>query len=436
MVDHSDIRISSRFPLRLPGGWRARLAAVRWILITAGILMLVLALANRLSQWEALIGFIAVALVAFTVPFRVEERRHHAEVTQASEQSFDIAVSRFVDALSWPCIVIDERNLVHQANAEALHRFPKLEAGRPLAFALRNPALLRGLEMCRETGRAQAVQLQLSQPNAAWYEATLAPLSTATPDSAADRDWLVIALSDVTAQNRAQAMRADFVANASHELRTPLTSLIGFIDTLQGPAANDRDAREKFLGIMRSQAERMARLVNDLLSLSRIEAHQHLSPTGTLDLVSLTNEVIEGIAPLAEAQGVKIETDIGLDAARVSGERNELYEVVENLIDNALKYGGEGGRIAVNLGPASRPGFDFQLTVTDSGPGIAAEHVPRLTERFYRIDVESSRQKKGTGLGLAIVKHVVNRHRGLLTIRSQLGVGTTVEVLLPSAREG
>jgi two-component system phosphate regulon sensor histidine kinase PhoR len=202
---------------------------------------------------------------------------------------------------------------------------------------------------------------------------------------------------------------------------------VGFIDTLLGPAAKDEGARERFLNIMRQQAGRMTNLIDDLLSLSRIEMRQHMRPTGSVDLATLLREVSEGLESQAAEAGVKIEIAAG--EAAVTGDRNELYEVFENLIDNAIKYGGSGGVVEVAIGPG-RAGYDYTVSVTDHGVGIEAQHVPRLTERFYRVDAESSRKKKGTGLGLAIVKHIVNRHRGLMTIKSKPGEGTRVEVLL------
>nr|WP_248307246.1 MULTISPECIES: ATP-binding protein [unclassified Devosia] len=226
-------------------------------------------------------------------------------------------------------------------------------------------------------------------------------------------------------------MRSDFIANASHELRTPLASLLGFIDTLLGPAANDPAARERFLGIMRGQADRMSKLVDDLLSLSRIEMHQHIRPTGTIELAGLLREVRDGLQTQAEAAGLDIVLSLPEGPARTIGDRGQLYEVFENLIDNALKYGSGGKTVEVVLLPANKLGFAHMVSVVDHGPGVPPEHVPRLTERFYRIDAETSRKRKGTGLGLAIVKHIVSRHRGQLSIRSELGQGMRVDVLLP-----
>ena len=242
---------------------------------------------------------------------------------------------------------------------------------------------------------------------------------------------LVITLQSLTEAKRLESLRTDFIANASHELRTPLTSLVGFIDTLLGPAANDKEARERFLGLMRGQAARMAKLIEDLLSLSRIEMRQHMRPTAPVELGGLLREVVEGLSKLAEDSKTRLNLSLPEAPVAVSGDRDELYEVFENLIDNAIKYGADGDTIDISLSPdAGRPGFDVRVSVVDHGIGVAPEHVPRLTERFYRVDAESSRRKKGTGLGLAIVKHIVNRHHGQLAIKSEPGQGTRVDVLL------
>jgi two-component system phosphate regulon sensor histidine kinase PhoR len=224
-------------------------------------------------------------------------------------------------------------------------------------------------------------------------------------------------------------MRVDFIATVSHELRTPLASLAGFIDTIAGPARNDAAARERFLGIMRDQAGRMTRLVDDLLQLSRVELNEHLPPTDAVDLGALVAHMAEIMAPLARERGVSIRLDIAKDLPNVRGDRDQLLRVAENLIENAMKYAGRGD-VVVRV--RQEEGRAVALSVADQGPGIAPEHIPRLTERFYRVDEAESRARGGTGLGLAIVKHVVGRHRGRLSIESELGKGTTVRIQLPA----
>ena len=329
--------------------------------------------------------------------------------------------SDFADALPDPCVIIDHRSVVRHRNKAAATEFPALAPAALLTAALRSPPLLSAIDEARRTGEHRSVELHQTVPTETWHRAHVAPLSDAS-------GMMVLTLQSLTSHKRTDQLRSDFIANASHELRTPLTSLVGFIDTLLGPASNDEAARERFLGIMRQQAARMSNLIDDLLSLSRIEMRQHMRPTGTVDLGVLLREVSEGLESQARDANVKIAVSAD-DGATVTGDRNELYEVFENLIDNAIKYGGDGGQVEVTLG-AGRGGYDHLIAVVDHGAGIEAHHVPRLTERFYRVDAESSRKKKGTGLGLAIVKHIIPRHRGQLMIKSAPGQGTRVEVQL------
>jgi two-component system phosphate regulon sensor histidine kinase PhoR len=340
-------------------------------------------------------------------------------------------IGSFADALGDPCLILDRRALVVYRNAAAAGQFPDVLAGRPLAFALRQPVLLAAVEAARRTGAAQTIEMHQTVPNETWHKVTVAPLGAGQPGDGGPAA-LVVVLQNQTEARRIDALRTDFIANASHELRTPLASLVGFIDTLLGPAARDAEARARFLAIMRQQAGRMSKLIDDLLSLSRIEMRQHVRPTEMVDLAVLLREVADGLLGRAAEDSVTLEVTMPEGPAQVTGDRDELYEVFENLIDNAIKYGGSGSVVEVELRAAEkRPGFAYLVSVVDHGAGIPAEHVPRLTERFYRVDAESSRRKNGTGLGLAIVKHILNRHHGLMAIRSAPGEGTRIEVLLP-----
>jgi len=245
---------------------------------------------------------------------------------------------------------------------------------------------------------------------------------------------LLVTFRDLSEASRIEKTRTDFVANASHELRTPLASIIGFIETLQGPARNDPAAQERFLAVMAMQAQRMKRLVDDLMSLSRVEMHAHVMPRNEVDLNLVVEHVREALEPLARQQEVRLAVTPLDQPAVVLGDRDELVQVVQNLVHNAIRYGRMGGSVAVAIKPVRRgTSRKLQIVVTDDGPGIAAQHLPRLTERFYRVDVAASRKKEGTGLGLAIVKHVVNRHRGEIDIHSELGKGSIFTVSLPEA---
>jgi two-component system phosphate regulon sensor histidine kinase PhoR len=338
----------------------------------------------------------------------------------------EILLGAMINALPEAIFVIDAGAHAVAANPAALAVLPSLRLHEPLARSLRSPDVLDALGRVLAGGGAEKVLWVERQPVECWFEAHLSPLRVAGYQPAA-----VISLRDLTEARRVERMRVDFIANASHELRTPLASLLGFVETLQGPARDDEKARERFLGIMREQAQRMARLVDDLLSLSRIEQHLHLRPDTPVDLTMLAAHICDTLAPMAEENGLAIETDLSPNVV-VPGDRDELARVIENLVENAIKYGRPEGDSARAVEISLRCfGSAAIFTVRDYGPGIAPEHLPRLTERFYRVDAGKSRAKGGTGLGLAIVKHIVLRHRGKLTIDSAPGAGAAFRVILP-----
>jgi two-component system phosphate regulon sensor histidine kinase PhoR len=252
--------------------------------------------------------------------------------------------------------------------------------------------------------------------------------------AAVGRDGGLFALvfKDQSETRRIDRMRADFIANASHELRTPLASISGFVETLRGPAKNDAAAREHFLKIMHDQTGRMARLIDDLLSLSRLEMKPYSRSGTPVDVRGVVDAVVDSLGPLATESGVVVMKQMPDQPSWVSGDRDELFQVFENLLENAIKYGQSGGRVEVEVGMPSADGKEgVQVRFRDFGPGIPDEHIPRITERFYRVDVESSRTRKGTGLGLAIVKHILTRHGGYLDVRSQVGAGSTFVAHFP-----
>jgi two-component system phosphate regulon sensor histidine kinase PhoR len=293
------------------------------------------------------------------------------------------------------------------------------------------PELVDAIRRAGKRREPQRVEFFERVPLDRWFEAFVMPVKLAGGDGPSD--FLVLTLNDLTPLRRVEQMRADFVANASHELRTPLAALSGFIETLQGPAKNDPAAREKFLGIMQGQATRMARLIDDLLSLSRIELNAHLQPNTPVELAPIVRQVVDGLQTLARDRGVEIKVIPQPDGAGVLGDRDELIRALENLVENALKYGAAGKRVDVTLsrGQTRSGAPEARIAVRDFGPGIAPEHLPRLTERFYRVDVADSRAQGGTGLGLALAKHVLNRHGGRLTIDSTPGQGATFTMHLP-----
>jgi two-component system, OmpR family, phosphate regulon sensor histidine kinase PhoR len=245
---------------------------------------------------------------------------------------------------------------------------------------------------------------------------------------------LMVILQDLTEKDALARMRVEFIANASHELRTPLTSLIGFIETLRGPAKDDQAARSRFLELMAKQAARMSRLIDDLLSLSRVEMHVHVMPTGLVELNLLLDDAIETIRRSATEAKIQILAEPWPDSLMVRGDHDELVQALQNLIQNAIKYGRDQGTVSVVVRPSATR-IDGRKTATvavsDDGPGISSEHIPRLTERFFRVSQPRHRDKTGTGLGLAIVKHIVTRHGGTLEISSEVGVGSTFAMVLP-----
>jgi two-component system phosphate regulon sensor histidine kinase PhoR len=337
---------------------------------------------------------------------------------------------KLIGAMPAPAILVDAEARVMFANPPARELLPGLRAGELLVLALRAPDVIDAIRRVAAGAEAETALWSERAPIERLFQADVAPLATESGDVVA----MLLSLRDLTEARRVERMRADFIANASHELRTPLASLLGFIETLQGSAQADAKARARFLAIMREQGRRMARLIDDLLSLSRIEQKQHVRPASEVDLTQIASHVADTLAPLAR----EMEVELRLDAASpviVTGERDELVRVAENLIENAIKYGAHGGdgvAAAVEI-IVTRKGKDGCLIVRDHGRGIAPEHLPRLTERFYRIDPGQSRAKNGTGLGLAIVKHILARHRGRLTIASRLGEGSTFTAFTPLA---
>lgn len=333
-----------------------------------------------------------------------------------------------------PVILVDPHSVVLKANRAASLLLPGLKIGQPLSFALRSPDVLDGIEAVQETGTPLRIEYYEQVPTERTFEVHIGSLHADVPDAGV-QSGVVLFFRDLTEARRLEAMRADFVANASHELRTPLASLLGFVETLQGPARDDPKARERFLEIMRGQAQRMKRLIDDLLSLSRIEMRLHLPPKQVVDLGALAAHMIETLSPMAKEKGVTIRAALPSRPVLVRGDRDELLRVLENLIENAVKYGESGGAVDVTVDSMDanreQAGRQALLSVQDYGPGIAPEHLPRLTERFYRVDVTESRDKGGTGLGLAIVKHIVNRHQGQLDIVSEPGQGGRFSVTLP-----
>jgi two-component system phosphate regulon sensor histidine kinase PhoR len=340
-------------------------------------------------------------------------------------------IDSLIGGLPSPAIVLDREAQVIAFNEAAAAIAPALRRGEPALITLRMPELVDAIRRAAKRREPQRVEFFERVPLDRWFEAFVTPVRLTAGDVGSD--ILLMTFNDLTPLRRVEEMRADFIANASHELRTPLAALLGFIETLQGRAKDDPAAREKFLSIMQTQAARMARLIDDLLSLSRIELNAHLQPSTPVDLGPIVRQVADGLQTLARDRDVEIKVSAPAKPLMVLGERDELIRALENLVENALKYGAAGKRVDITLtrGQTRAGAAEARLTVRDYGPGIAPEHLPRLTERFYRVDVAESRDHGGTGLGLALVKHVLNRHGGRLTIDSTPGAGAAFTAYVP-----
>ena len=330
-----------------------------------------------------------------------------------------------------PVILVDPRLVVVEANEAARAVLPGLKERQPLAFAMRSPEVLEAVAPVAATGEPARVEVAGRTGSESTWEVLIRRLAVGDRAGLGE-PTVALFFRDLSDQRRLETMRVDFIANGSHELRTPLASLSGFIDTLKGPARDDPAARARFLDIMQAQAQRMTRLIDDLLQLSRVELKEHVAPATAVDLASTVAHMVEVMVPLARERHVDLRLDVPDDPVWILGDRDELLRLVENLVENAIKYGGPEKAVEIAVAHASPAQPDrVELSVRDHGPGIAAEHLPRLTERFYRVDVAESRIQGGTGLGLAIVKHIVGRHRGRLVIESEPGQGATFRAYFP-----
>jgi two-component system phosphate regulon sensor histidine kinase PhoR len=422
-------------PRDFRGSLASRLRRGRIVLVTAVLVFAVLVFSDTLQLGHALVALAFVAGAALinatgeTDTVAVSAAR--ADALRAGDRTMEAVISGMPDAV----IIVDRQGIVVASNPRAQTFAPSVATGQPLSLGLRIPEMIDAIRRTAASGQSERIEFVERVPSDRWSEAFVTPIAL-PQDAARAHDLIMVTLHDLTPMRRVEEMRVDFVANASHELRTPLASLAGFIDTLQGPARDDTQARGRFLEIMKAQATRMARLIDDLLSLSRIELKAHLQPQTRLDLAAIVRHVADGLQMLARDRGVEISVTMPTSLT-IRGDRDELIRVFENLIENALKYGAAGKRVEVSgreEGPAGGA-HEAVIEVRDFGPGIAPEHLPRLTERFYRVDVAESRAQGGTGLGLALVKHILNRHRGRLTIDSTPGEGATFTARFPVASD-
>ena len=354
--------------------------------------------------------------------------------TPATMSLPELSKDALLNVLPDPVMILDGSHRVMLNNAACAPLIGYAPRGKHIASLLRSAPLIGAIEEVLQGGAARTVEFRQPVPVDRVYRAFIAPVLSDRTPAGQEQRFVVVLLHDLTDAHRLETMRVDFIANASHELKTPLASLSGFIDTLRGHAKDDETARARFLDIMGEQAGRMRRLIENLLSLSRIELREHVRPDAVVDFASVVKDVVDALGPLAAEHNVEISISAPADLSKVRGDRDELAQVVQNLTDNALRYARDGRRVEIELAPDTRAGRPMvRLSVRDFGAGIAREHLPRLTERFYRVDSATPQAKGGTGLGLAIVKHIVSRHQGTLQIESEPGQGSVFTVQIPVA---
>jgi two-component system phosphate regulon sensor histidine kinase PhoR len=369
---------------------------------------------------------VALALILLALPQAPENPERRTAVTRGEMAEIDAGRRALAEALPLPFFLLDAEGMVLFGNVAGLAAL-SLRSGDSVVARLRAPDFLAAFNRVATGGATEKVDYGERITQARSFAVWIVPIERGPPGR------MALLLEDRTEIRSIERVRADFVANASHELRTPLASLSGFIETLQGPARDDPNARDRFLAVMHEQAQRMRRLIDDLLSLSRVEMSPAIRPGVDVDLVAVLRHVSDALAPLAAETGVEIALKAPAGPVFVPGSRDELVQLFENLVENACRYGAKGRRVEVSIAFDPARG-EATAAVRDFGPGIPPEHLPRLTERFYRVDVEASRKHRGTGLGLAIVKHIAGRHRARLSVENAEGGGARFSVQFPQAR--
>jgi two-component system phosphate regulon sensor histidine kinase PhoR len=405
----------------------ARVVEQRWIVLLFALILFILSFVYRLP-WEAeTVALVAAIAGAALIPRSAEKQVTPKEIAETQPpEPLHIAAS-VIDALPEPAILLSRDGTILFANSKARDLFGGLRPGLHISSATRSPQVLDAVMDCGPEEAQRTVTFSERVPVERYMAATVSHLEAATGSG----PFALLFLRDLTEQRRLDQLRSDFIANASHEIKTPLSSLLGFIETLQGAARYDEAARDRFLPIMAKQGERMARLIDNLMSLSRVEMRAHLKPRDVVVISELVQHTCDALEPMASEANIDVQVHSELHDVQVLGDHDELTQVFINLIHNAIKYGRPGGRVVVKLErQKSGASSAIAISIEDDGPGIPAQHLPRLTERFYRVPGSPAMEKGGTGLGLAIVKHVVNRHRGELRISSTLGAGTKFTVLL------
>jgi two-component system phosphate regulon sensor histidine kinase PhoR len=401
----------------------ARLRATAWLLLIGTIAGgAVVLFAGPGLFWGLTALGLAAMLIAQFINFQEPILRPPEQTADDPLAALPPLTRVLLDQLPIPVMLLDDDERVLFVNRSMRDVLgPGLDRKRA-SSVLRNPDVLAAIAEARR-GFATDVPFSLPVPIERHYQAYAARISVSPSVTA-------LLLHDLTVVKRSEQLRADFIANASHELRTPLAAVSGFIETLRGHARHDETARDQFLDIMTVEAARMRRLIDDLLSLSRIEMNEHVKPEGRIGLEGVVRQAAAALRPLAAQDGITVTVEAQPGLPPVIGEQDELAQLFQNLIHNAIKYGREKGKVEITVGQSEGQLF---TAVRDDGEGIAASAIPRLTERFYRVDVKRSRERGGTGLGLAIVKHIISRHQGRLSIESKPGEGSVFTVFLPAA---
>ena len=411
-------------------------------LVPLVIVFSVLALLGHIGAQTAVLGVIlcgfSVVWAALRFKADLEEAREGEKLLEMEFRDEYVRQSRLAEsyetilnAIPEPVIVLREDRRILHANQAVVDLLGHDPIDADLTAAIRHPDVLTAADAVL-SGRDELRTVEFARGGEVVQHlvATIVRLAERRPIGPV----VILALHDLTAIRNTMQMRADFVANVSHELRTPLSTLVGCIETLRGPAKDDPDGRERFLALMDEQGARMTRLVQDLLSLSQIQANEHTRPTDLVFIQDIVPSVARVLEPDTAKKETSIHVEVPADLPPVTGDPDQLHQVFQNLIHNAVKYGNDGSVVRV-VARLEENGKVVAIAVADRGDGIPEEHIPRLTERFYRVDKARSRALGGTGLGLAIVKHILNRHHGRLKIESEVGVGSTFTVFLPVSRK-
>lgn len=407
-----------------------KLKTHRWLLAAALVLFLVLVSTSLLDAMAAIWSIAALFVAAILSPPQDRQTTATHDLAGHNSSVYDQAFA-FLDVIPDPVMLIGHNGNIEFTNPEFDAAFGAAEKGSSSLLRFRNPDIQKIIREVMNGGEPKPIEYSETKPIARWFSVSAKAVKFENA-----RQLFLVHFHDLSETKRTERIRSDFIANASHELRTPLASLTGFIETLAGPAHDDAEARDRFLKIMQEQAERMSRLIDDLLTLSRIETGKGGEQFTRVGVKDTLIHVIDALRPMAHSSNTEIKSNIDdrKDDIFVRGSGDELIQLFENLVENAIKYGGENGKVELIVTQPADAN-NIAVEIRDFGPGIPEEHIPRLVERFYRVDVQTGRGKQGTGLGLSIVRHIVQRHGGRLNIKSAIGKGSTFIVILPKINE-